>query len=307
MASARGADASPHVPIMVAEVLRHLRPSPGDVAVDCTLGGGGHALAILERLVPGGRYLGLDVDPDALALAEARVRAAGHGPGTATVVHADFRRLPAVMAAAGLTAANVVLVDLGVSAMQHDTPARGFSYKHPGPLDLRMDQTTGVPAWQHLASLDRDALATVLTANADEPHADVLARLIVERHPETTHALERLIRLGLRDALPDLPRADIKMSIRRTFQALRILVNDEFAALDDLLRALPSCLSPGARVVFLTFHSGEDRRVKKSLREGLRTGAYAAIADTVVRSAKAETFANRRAASAKLRWAVSRS
>ncbi|MCC6162212.1 MAG: 16S rRNA (cytosine(1402)-N(4))-methyltransferase RsmH [Acidobacteria bacterium] len=306
MASARSADASPHVPIMVAEVLRHLRPSPDDVAVDCTLGGGGHALAILDRVMPGGRFLGLDVDPGALGLAEARIRAAGHGPDTATVVHADFRRLPTVMDAAGMTAANLVLVDLGVSAMQHDTPARGFSYKHPGPLDLRMDQTTGVPAWQRLASFDRDALAAVLTANADEPHADLLARLIVERRPETTHALERLIRVGLRGALPDLPRADVKMSIRRTFQALRILVNDEFAALDELLRVLPSCLRPGARAVFLTFHSGEDRRVKNALREGLRAGTYATIADPVVRSAKAETFANRRAASAKLRWAVVR-
>ena len=307
MTPTRGVDAAPHLPIMVAEVLHHLRPSPGDLAVDCTLGGCGHALAILERLAPGGRFLGLDIDPAALAVADARIRAAGHGPDVATLLHADFRRLPTVMATAGKAAADLVLVDLGVSAMQHDTPARGFSYKHQGPLDLRMDQTTGVPAWQRLTSLDRDALADVLTTNADEPHADLLARLIVERRPETTHALERVVRLGLHDALPDLPRADIKMSIRRTFQALRILVNDEFAALDELLRVLPSCLSPGARVVFLTFHSGEDRRVKKYLREGLRVGTYTAIADTVVRSVKEETFANRRAASAKLRWAIARS
>jgi 16S rRNA (cytosine1402-N4)-methyltransferase len=209
-----------------------------------------------------------------------------------------------VLASHRLPAADAVLVDLGVSSMQHDTPARGFSYKHPGPLDLRMDPTHGVPASQRLADLEESELAGVLITHADEPHAPLIARLLVESRPRTTHALERVVRLGVARALPTLSKADIKMSVRRTFQALRILVNDEFVALDALLRVLPSCLQPGGRVVVLTFHSGEDRRVKKAFQHGQRGGVYSSAAGSVVRAARAETFANRRAASAKLRWAV---
>jgi 16S rRNA (cytosine1402-N4)-methyltransferase len=289
---------------MVAEVLEHLRPAPGDIVVDCTLGGGGHARALLPYLQPGGLLIGLDVDSAELPRAQARLHAEGLGPETFAAHHANFRDLPDVLARHALRDADAVLVDLGVSSMQHDTPARGFSYKHPGPLDLRMDQTTGVPGWQRLSELDEPALAEVLTANADEPHAELIARIVAAARPRTTHALERLVRLGLHEALPELAKADVKLSVRRTFQALRILVNDEFAALDSLLQVLPACLRPGGRVVFLTFHSGEDRRVKRALRAGQRGGIYAAVADTVVRSAKAETFSNRRAASAKLRWAV---
>ncbi len=289
---------------MVAEVLRHLRPAPGDIVVDCTLGGGGHARAILDNLQPGGRLIGLDVDPLELTRTESRIRAAGFGPDTFVAHHRDFRDVADVIAAHGPAGADAILVDLGVSSMQHDSPARGFSYKLPGPLDLRMDQTHGVPASQRLADLDELELAGVLTEYADEPHADLIARLLVEARPRTTHALERVVRLGLADARPTLSKADIKTSVRRTFQALRILVNDELGALDALLVALPSCLRPGGRAVVLTFHSGEDRRVKKAFRQGRRTGVYSSVADTVVRSAKEETFANRRAASAKLRWAV---
>ena len=298
------ADASPHRPIMIAEVLAHLRPTPGAIVVDCTLGGGGHARAILECLQPGGHLLGLDVDPVELPATLARLRAAGFGPDAFTAEHTNFRALLAVLAQHGHARADGILIDLGVSSMQHDSPARGFSYKHPGPLDLRMDPTSGIPAWERLANLDATTLATILEDHADEPHAVLIARLLVEARPRTTHALERIVRLGLTAAMPELPRADVKMSVRRTFQALRILVNDEFAALEALLAALPTCLAPGGRVVVLTFHSGEDRRVKHAFRDGLRAGDYCAIAQAVVRSAKEETFANRRAASAKLRWAV---
>lgn len=298
------ADASPHRPIMIAEVLAHLRPTPGEVVVDCTLGGGGHARAILERLQPGGQLLGLDVDPVELPATLARLRDAGFGPETFTAERANFRALPAVLVRHGHARADGILIDLGVSSMQHDSPGRGFSYKQPGPLDLRMDPTSGVPAWERLAALDAITLARILGDHADEPHADLIARLLVEARPRTTHELERIVRLGLTAAMPELPRAGVKMSVRRTFQALRILVNDEFAALEAVLAALPTCLAPGGRVVVLTFHSGEDRRVKHAFRDGLRTGLYARVAQAVVRSAKEETFANRRAASAKLRWAV---
>ena len=289
---------------MVAEVLAHLRPAPGEIVVDCTLGGGGHARAILECLQPGGHLIGLDVDPVELPATRARLRAAGFGPDVFTAALADFRSLAAVLASYGHARVHGILVDLGVSSMQHDDPARGFSYKHPGPLDLRMDPTHGAPAWERLALLDADSVARVLRDHADEPHADLIAPLLVDARPRTTHALERIIRIGLTAALPALPRAAVKMSVRRTFQALRILVNDEFSALEALLAALPDCLMPAGRVVVLTFHSGEDRRVKHAFRNGRRGGVYAAVAETVVRSGKAETFANRRAASAKLRWAV---
>lgn len=289
---------------MVAEVLHYLQPSAGEVAVDCTLGGGGHAQAILERVQPGGRLIGLDVDPIELPRTEARLRAGGHGPETFVAHLANFSGLPAVLATEGVAAADVILADLGVSSMQHDSPDRGFSFRGVGPLDMRMDPSQGETAAQLIARLDEASLASLMTANADEPHAALIAGILKRELPDTTHALTRLVRIGLTDALPDLPKAAVKMSVRRTLQALRIAVNDEFGALDALLAALPQCLRPGGRVVILTFHSGEDRRVKKAFQAGLRSGFYSAIADQVVRSTKEETFANRRASSAKLRWAV---
>jgi 16S rRNA (cytosine1402-N4)-methyltransferase len=296
--------AGSHRPIMVDEVLRCLRPRAGDVVVDCTLGGGGHARAILERLQPGGRLIGLDVDSIELPRTEAQLRAAGFGPDTFVARHGTFAGLPQVLAAEGLTAADLVLADLGVSSMQLDNPDRGFSYKGVGPLDMRMNPSRGEPASQLLARVSEATLAGLLQENADEPHAQLIASLLKSQPVETTHALERLVRLGLSAAIPTLPKPDVKMSVRRTLQALRIAVNDEFSALDALLRSLPLCLAPGGRVVMITFHSGEDRRVKKSFQAGYRAGVYSDVADEVIRSTVEETRANRRASSAKLRWAV---
>lgn len=296
--------AGTHRPIMVAEVLDCLRPRPGNVAVDCTLGGGGHAQAILERIQPGGHLLGLDVDPIELPRTEARLRAAGFGPDIFTARHGNFAGLPKALAAEGLAAADVILVDLGVSSMQLDNPDRGFSYREPGPLDMRMNPSRGETAAQLIARLSEARLARVLTENADEPHALLIASLLKRRPVETTHLLERLVRTGLASAQPALAKADVKMSVRRTLQALRIAVNDEFSSLDGLLRTLPQCLAPGGRVAVLTFHSGEDRRVKKAFQSGYRSGVYAAVADRVTRATMDETRANRRASSAKLRWAV---
>jgi 16S rRNA (cytosine1402-N4)-methyltransferase len=293
-----------HVPIMVGEVLRCLRPNAGEVAVDCTLGGGGHARAILERVQPGGRVLGIDVDPIELPRTEAHLRAAGFGPEVFVARHANFAGLPNVLAAEGLTRVDLILADLGVSSMQFDNPDRGFSYKGVGPLDMRMNPLRGESGSRLVARASEEALARLLEENADEPHAQLIAGLLKRQPLETTHAVERMLRAGLTSALPRLTKADVKMSIRRTFQALRIAVNDEFSALDALLRSLPQCLAPGGRVAMLTFHSGEDRRVKKAFQAGYRGGVYCAVADEVVRSAKEETFANRRASSAKLRWAV---
>jgi 16S rRNA (cytosine1402-N4)-methyltransferase len=293
-----------HLPIMVGEVLRCLRPSAGEVAVDCTLGGGGHARAILDRVQPGGRVIGLDVDPLELPRTEAHLRAAGFGPEVFVARHANFAGLPNVLAAEGLEGVDLILADLGVSSMQFDNPDRGFSYKGVGPLDMRMNPQRGEPASRLVARSSEAELAHLLEQNADEPHAHLVARLLKQQPLETTHAVDRVLRAGLGSGLPRLMKADMKMSIRRTFQALRIAVNDEFAVLDALLRSLPQCLAPGGRVAMLTFHSGEDRRVKKAFQAGYRAGVYSAVAHEVIRSAKEETFANRRASSAKLRWAV---
>lgn len=289
---------------MVGEVLRCLRPVPGDVAVDCTLGGGGHAEAILERLRPGGRLIGVDVDAIELRRTEVRLRGAGFDAATFVARHASFATVREVLTAEGIAHADVIVADLGVSTMQHDAPERGFSYKCAGPLDMRMDSSRGETAAEVLARCDRSTVARILVDHADEPHAEIIAEILTRQRIHTTHVLERLVRLGLSAARPTLTKAEVKMSVRRTFQALRIAVNDEFAALDALLRVLPACLAPGGRATVMTFHSGEDRRVKQAFRAGRGTGAYAAIASAVIRSGKDETFSNRRAAAAKLRWAV---
>ena len=259
---------------------------------------------MLERVLPGGRLVGLDVDPVELPRTEARLRAKGFGQDVFVARHGNFAGLPQALAAEGLLQADVILADLGVSSMQLDDPHRGFSYKGVGPLDMRLNPQRGEPAWRLLARCSEADLVRLLEDNADEPHSELIARLLKQQGADTTHATERLLRSGLTTALPRLEKTDVKMSIRRTFQALRIAVNDEFSALDSLLRSLPQSLAPGGRAAVLTFHSGEDRRVKKAFQAGRREGVYSAVADDVIRATKEETFANRRAAPAKLRWAV---
>lgn len=294
----------PHRPMMLREVLWHLAPQRGDVAVDCTLGSGAHAQAILEAITPGGKLIGIDVDASELRHTEQRLRDAGFGPDAFIARHANFTQLPEVLAADRIAGANLVLVDLGVSSMQIEDPNRGFSYKIPGPLDMRMDPSTGESAAQLLARAGAAEIAGILVDNADEPHADAIAQLIAGSNIATTNLLERTVRMGLNRVRPDLSKAEVKMAVRRTFQALRIAVNDELNALDALLRTLPRCLAPGGRVVVITFHSGEDRRVKKAFKAGKQSGDYSTIAVEVVKSAKDETYTDRRAMAAKLRWAI---
>ncbi len=296
--------AGTHRPIMVDEVIECLRPSTGEIAVDCTLGGGGHARAILEKLWPGGRLIGIDADPLELPKTEARLRDAGFGPEAFTAHVGNFAGLPKILAAEGVETVDAVLADLGVSSMQLDNPERGFSYKVPGPLDMRMNPSRGEPASRLIERLSEAQLARVLEENADEPHAGVIARLLKQQPIETTDALDRALRLGLEALVDEIGGLDPKTSSRRTFQALRIAVNQELSSLDALLRFLPLCLAPGGRVAIMTFHSGEDRRVKKAFQEGHRGGLYSAIATDVIRPAVGETRANRRAQAAKLRWAV---
>ncbi len=233
--------AGTHRPIMKDEVLACLRPEPGQVAVDCTLGGGGHARVILDRILPRGRLIGLDVDGQELARTGARLRAAGFGPETFVAHRANFAGLPKVLAAEGLSSVDLILADLGVSSMQLDNPDRGFGYKEDGPLDMRMNQSRGESAAQLLARVDEAELAVILEDNADEPQASLIAGFLSGRPCETTLALDRRVREGLLSAHPNLAAADVTSSIRRTFQALRIEVNDEFAVLDALLRHLPYC------------------------------------------------------------------
>jgi 16S rRNA (cytosine1402-N4)-methyltransferase len=291
--------AGSHRPIMVAEVLAVLAPQPGETAVDCTLGHGGHAQALLARLQPDGRLLGLDADPLELPRTETRLRALGFGLDTFTTQRANFAGLPQALVEAGLDGADCLLADLGVSSMQLDDPARGFSVKLDGPLDMRMNPQRGQPASALLARLRPDDFAGLLREHADEPHAAPLAAALAGREFRTTQALAAAVRA----ALPGLAATETELALRRVFQALRIAVNDELAALDQLLRVLPSCLRPGGRAALLTFHSGEDRRVKHAFEAGLRAGEYSEISPEVLRPSAAERHANPRSAAAKLRWA----
>jgi 16S rRNA (cytosine1402-N4)-methyltransferase len=288
---------SPHTPIMLAEVLRCLQPRPGDVVVDATLGGGGHAEALLARITPSGTLLSLDRTSD-------RLRQLDLGGARIIAQHASFANLADAMRAADLPSAHAIVVDLGVSSMQMDDPARGLYYKAVGPLDLRLDLTRGEPASAWLARQDAATLTRVLREHADEPYAAFIAERLLEARVTTTHALERVVRTSLMQTHPDLALADAKLSVRRTLQALRIAVNDEFTALERLLEALPRCLAPGGRVAILTFQPGEDRRVKQAFRDGHRAGVYSAAARQVIRATMEETRANRRATAAKLRWAI---
>ncbi len=295
-----------HRSIMVAEILEVLAPKPGDLAVDCTLGYGGHARALLERIRPGGKLIGLDVDSLELPHTEERLRAAGFGPESFIAQRSNFAGLPQVLAKEQLTGADIILADLGVSSMQLDNPARGFTYKECGPLDMRMNPSRGVPASQFLVQVAEEKLVRLLEDNSDEPHAPVIAKALKQKPIGTTEELCAVIRKTLAAFYSILPKGEIETSIRRTFQALRIAVNDEFSALEMFLRNLPACLKPGGRVAVLTFHSGEDRRVKKAFQAGRREGTYSTIAEEPMRASAEELRANPRASSAKLRWAIHR-
>ena len=297
--------AGTHRPIMVAEILEILDPQPGQTAVDATLGYGGHTSQILPRLLPGGRLLAIDTDPVELPKTEARLRAMVDLPPEALLVcHSNFAALPRLLAAQGITGADLILADLGCSSMQFDDPARGFSYKLAGPLDLRMNPNKGKPASEWLGSLTAEKLVDILRDNADESQADLLAPAIVNAHARQPIATTTQLSRVIMDALPRNSSDDEKVdTVRRVFQALRIEINAEYGVLDLFLRYLPDCLNEGGCVAILTFHSGEDRRVKHAFQNGLREGRYTAIAEEVQRPTRDEIHANPRASSAKLRWA----
>jgi 16S rRNA (cytosine1402-N4)-methyltransferase len=299
--------AGTHIPIMVREILDFLQIKPGQQGLDCTLGYGGHSSAMLAKLEQQGHLYATDVDPIESAKTKARLAQKGYGENIFTVKLLNFANVDQLAAEVGPF--NFVLADLGVSSMQLDNPERGFSYKTEGPLDLRMNPLKGIPAWKRLRQFSEDELAGMLEENADEPFAAEIAGTIVRDlrqgvKVETTTALHQEVAKALQKVrVPDRKEA-IKKSSARTFQALRIDINREFEVLYTFLEKLPYILAPGGRVAILTFHSGEDRLVKKAFKHFHQEGIYAEIAENVQRPSAEECFKNGRAKPAKLRWAV---
>ena len=294
-----------HIPICVKEILEILDPKPGETGLDATLGFGGHAQEILPRLSPGGRLFALDVDTIELPRTEARLRGLGFSKDVFITRRMNFAGIMGLLPEAG-GGFDFVLADLGVSSMQLDNPARGFTYKFDGPLDLRLNPSRGVPASELLKSISFKALAKLLAENADEPHAETIARAIKGSLSPLTTTVQ--LSDTVRAALAKLPSKEtdnaIKRALQRTFMALRIGVNEELSVLDRFLEALPWCLKPGARVAILSFHSGEDRRVKKAFAAGADSGIYSSVAPTCLRPSPEEQKKNSRSSCAKLRWAV---
>jgi 16S rRNA (cytosine1402-N4)-methyltransferase len=291
-----------HIPIMVEEILEVLKIQPGEVGYDATLGYGGHSSRMLAALQGHGHLFATDVDPIESEKTRQRLADMGFGPEMLTIKRMNFANLDQVSPDRKF---DFVLADLGVSSMQIDNPQRGFTFKQDGPLDLRLDPTSGVTAAQRLLELSQDELAAMLEENSDEPYADEIAQAICRNLPiDTTRQLYTVIENAL-SFLPQKSRKqEVRKSCQRTFQALRIDVNSEFEVLYAFLEKLPGVLNPGARVAILTFHSGEDRLVKKAFKEGLREGLYSSISDGVIRPSAEECFRNSRAHSTKLRWAI---
>ena len=293
-----------HRPIMVREVLAALRLLPGDVVVDCTLGYGGHACELLAAVQLGGRLLGVDSDPIELPKTEARLRALGAPDDSIVLRRMNFSGVAQFLAVESPDGVDALMADLGVSSMQYDNPARGFSFKVDGPLDMRMNPKRGLSATALLSTLDKAQLQTILTDNSDEPNAILIAKAILIAHAkvplETTLALVHVVRTAMLGQT--VSQSD--SSIRRVFQAIRIAVNEEFRSLDIFLKQLPFYMKKGGRISILTFHSGEDRRVKNSFKQGFQNGLYSNITKNVVRPSELEIKANSRASSAKLRTAI---
>jgi 16S rRNA (cytosine1402-N4)-methyltransferase len=291
-----------HRPICVNEILTLLDPQPGETGLDVTLGFGGHAREILPRLSPGGRLFAVDVDALELPRTTARLRKLGFSEEVLVIHKMNFAGIAKLLPEAG-GGFDCILADLGVSSMQLDNPERGFSYKNDGPLDLRLNPLRGTPASALLQSMSVEALAALLTRNADEPCAERIAQEIKKTaSPITSTRQLSAIVLAALKTLPE-NRAHAK-SLQRTFMALRIAVNDEFGVLDRFLEALPWCMKPGARLAILSFHSGEDKRVQASLQKFFDAGLYSGIAPTALRPTPEEQRSNPRSSCAKLRWAI---
>ena len=302
-----GTPAGMHISIMVPEILEVLQIQPGMRGLDATLGYGGHTAKMLECLHGQGHICALDVDPIEIEKTRARLAAMGYGDELLSVLRKNFAEIDTVAEEYGRF--QFVLADLGVSSMQIDDPSRGFTYKYDGPLDLRLDPTKGTSAAARLRELTREELEGMLLTNSDEPYAAQIAKAITTvfrkgGRIDTTLALRDVI-AGALSMLPEEEKKEaLKKSCARTFQALRIDVNSEFEVLEEFLEKLPKALAPGGRAAILTFHSGEDRLVKKSLKRFYKEGIYQEISSDVIRPSAEECNRNSRARSTKLRWAV---
>ena len=296
-----------HISIMVKEILDFLQIEPGEQGFDATLGYGGHTRAMLECLKGQGHIWATDVDPEESAKTKKRLEDLGFGEDLLTVRLQNFCTIDEIAKEAG--GFDFVLADLGVSSMQIDNPDRGFSFKVDGPLDLRLNPEKGISAAERLRDISKEELTGMLIENSDEPYAEELAHAIVTERKhgkpiDTTTRLREVIEETL-SFLPEKEKKDtVKKTCQRTFQALRIDVNNEFEVLYEFMEKLPGALKPGGRAAILTFHSGEDKLVKKALKQGYKEGVYSEIANDVVRPSAEECAQNGRARSTKMRWAV---
>ena len=296
-----------HISIMVNEILDFLKIQPGETGFDATLGYGGHTKAMMECLQGKGHMYATDVDPEESAKTRKRLAEQGFGGDILTVKLQNFCTIDEIAKEAG--GFDFILADLGVSSMQIDNPKRGFSFRADGPLDLRLNQEKGISAAERLDKISREELAGMLYENSDEPYCEEIAKAITdeirkENRVDTTTKLREIIEKTL-DFLPEKEKKDtIRKTCQRVFQALRIDVNREFEVLYEFMEKLPDALKPGGRVAILTFHSGEDKLVKKALKAGYKAGIYSDYAKDVVRPSEQECAQNGRARSTKMRWAV---
>lgn len=296
-----------HRSILVKEILEVLKIKPGQTGLDATLGYGGHSLEMLKCLQPGGKLFAMDVDPFELPRTKERLAALGFGDESMIIKKMNFSGIDQIAEEAGPL--DFVLADLGVSSMQIDNPERGFSFKVEGPLDLRLNPKSGKPASDLLKAISQEQLEELLTEHSDEPYSEQIAEGIVAvfkkgRHIKTTSQLQQVIQDTLKFIPEDLRKEEVKKACQRCFQALRIAVNDEFGALETFLEKLPEALASGGRIAVLSFHSGEDRRVKKAFKHFFNEGIFCEIAPDPIRPTAEESNSNPRARSAKLRWGV---
>ena len=296
-----------HISIMVDEILDVLKIQRGDQGLDATLGYGGHTEKMMEKLQGEGHMYALDVDPIEMVKTKERLKSKGYGDEILTICQKNFAYIDEIAEKYGKF--DFILADLGVSSMQIDNPERGFSYKVDAPLDLRLNPTEGISAAECLRNLSKEDFISLMIENSDEPYAEEIAKAVWEKKRrkepiETTFQLKEAIEKAL-EKIPQAERKQaVKKSCQRVFQALRIEVNSEFEVLYAFLEKLPTVLNPGGRVAILTFHSGEDRMVKKMMKEHLAEGLYEEISKDVTRPSKEECIRNPRAASTKLRYAV---
>ena len=295
-----------HISIMVDEILEFLDIQPGQIGLDATLGYGGHSRRMLEKLQGRGHLYATDIDPIESEKTRQRLAEAGYGPEILTIRRMNFAQLDEVAPGQKF---DFILADLGVSSMQIDNPERGFTFKYDGPLDLRLDPTAGVTAAERLKELDQDELEAMLVENSDEPYAGRIAKAVMQVYKrggsiETTKQFAAVIEGALSFLPPKEKKEAVKKSCQRCFQALRIDVNSEFEVLYSFLEKLPKVLKSGGKVAVLTFHSGEDRLVKKAFKQYYKEGVYSDICEDVIRPSAEECFRNPRAKSTKMRWAI---